>query len=211
MEKTELDPLITLPPSSCLNRPTQSVQSAKSSLERRQGKTPSPEKNRIKMHHPQHLHFDDGTSTTVATHGPSRQLFREKLSTQTTLPSELSRDYGRTFLPTNTASTDATDSLNPYNDGMAMTTGQEMEGMTGETGGLPRPQDLSPPGQLHAADCRNQLEQGHSNFAPGGSHDRYRDYGGTLVEVPEEIYAVRKAALTVLDPITSCWVSSFLL
>jgi hypothetical protein len=51
------------------------------------------------------------------------------------------------------------------------------------------------------------VAQGHQNFVVGGAHGRYRDYGGTLVEVPEEVYAVRQAALTVLDPITYCWVS----
>ena len=72
-------------------------------------------------------------------------------------------------------------------------------------GGLP------PPKQLHADYShrlhKNQVAQGHHNFVVGGAHGRYRDYGGTLIEVPEEVYAVRKAALTVLDPITYCWVS----
>ena len=73
-------------------------------------------------------------------------------------------------------------------------------------GGLP------PPKQLHEEYThrlhRNQVAQGHHNFVVGGAHGRYRDFGGTLVEVPEEVVAVRQAALTVLEPITYCWVSS---
>ncbi|KAL7542348.1 hypothetical protein ACHAXR_012537 [Thalassiosira sp. AJA248-18] len=73
----------------------------------------------------------------------------------------------------------------------------------------PQIQGLPPPKQLHADYShrlhKNQVAQGHHNFVVGGAHGRYRDYGGTLIEVPEEVYAVRKAALTVLDPITYCW------
>lgn len=73
----------------------------------------------------------------------------------------------------------------------------------------PPPQGLPPPRQLHADYShrlhRNQVAQGHHNFVVGGAHGRYRDYGGTLIEVPEEVYAVRKAALKVLEPITFCW------
>lgn len=72
-------------------------------------------------------------------------------------------------------------------------------------GGLP------PPKQLHEEYThrlhRNQVALGHHNFVVGGAHGRYRDFGGTLVEVPEEVVAVRQAALTVLEPITYCWVS----
>lgn len=75
-------------------------------------------------------------------------------------------------------------------------------------GGIP------PPKQLHEEYThrlhRNQVAQGHHNFVVGGAHGRYRDFGGTLVEVPEEVVAVRQAALTVLEPITYCWVSSSL-
>jgi hypothetical protein len=85
---------------------------------------------------------------------------------------------------------------------------QQPRGGGGHLGGLP------PPKQLHEDYShrlhRNQLAQGHQNFVVGGAHGRYRDYGGTLVEVPEEVYAVRQAALTVLDPITYCWVSLLL-
>ena len=80
-------------------------------------------------------------------------------------------------------------------------------------GGTPHLGGLPPPKQLHEDYShrlhRNQVAQGHQNFVVGGAHGRYRDYGGTLVEVPEEVYAVRQAALTVLDPITYCWVSLF--
>ena len=83
--------------------------------------------------------------------------------------------------------------------------GSDQPGGGARLGGLP------PPKQLHEDYShrlhRNQVAQGHQNFVVGGAHGRYRDYGGTLVEVPEEVYAVRQAALTVLDPITYCWVS----
>ena len=83
----------------------------------------------------------------------------------------------------------------------------------GEGGGLQlQPGELPPPKQLHAEYShrlhQNQVAQGHHNFVVGGAHGRYRDYGGTLIEVPEEVFAVRQAALTVLEPITYCWVSS---
>jgi len=121
------------------------------------------------------------------------------------MPSE-SRDYSRTNVPV-TASSDSTDSSEPYNDGMMG--GLGMAGGGGLHPLPPPPQGLPPPKQLHADYYhrlhKNQVAQGHHNFVVGGAHGRYRDYGGTLIEVPEEVYAVRKAALTVLEPITFCW------
>mmetsp|Transcript_8784 Transcript_8784/g.16008 ORF Transcript_8784/g.16008 Transcript_8784/m.16008 type:complete len:577 (+) Transcript_8784:123-1853(+) len=199
MDKTEFDPLI--PPASLVNYQTES-----SSLrERRSGKTPSPNNN--SMHQPQHIHLDDDIPAALATRGPSRQLFyRDRIPSQGTMPTELSRDYARTNVPVNTASTDSTDSSVPYNHGMNMGGGLGGGGLQPQP---PRPQGLPSPKQLHADYSnrlhKNQVAQGHHNFVVGGAHGRYRDYGGTLIEVPEEVYAVRKAALTVLDPITFCW------
>lgn len=59
----------------------------------------------------------------------------------------------------------------------------------------------------------NDYMQRHSPANPAldtasRTHGRIiRTDNGALVEVSEEVYAVRKAALAVLDPITYCWVS----
>ena len=70
---------------------------------------------------------------------------------------------------------------------------------------------LPSPRQLHEDYShrlhRNQVAGGRRNFVVGGAMGRYRDYEGELVEVPEEVRAVRTAALTVLWPLTYCWVS----
>jgi len=168
------------------------------------------------MHIPQHHahlenhdEFDNIPAAAVATRGPSRQLFyRDRINgtqSQSTLPSasELS-NYTRTSVPVNTASSDSSDSSDLFHGAM-----MRGGGVGGMGGAAPQPQGLPPPKQLHADYShrlhKNQVAQGHHNFVVGGAHGRYRDYGGTLVEVPEEVYAVRKAALTVLDPITFCW------
>mmetsp|Transcript_14964 Transcript_14964/g.35941 ORF Transcript_14964/g.35941 Transcript_14964/m.35941 type:complete len:605 (-) Transcript_14964:147-1961(-) len=199
MNKTELDPLI--PPASLVYHQAES-----SSLrERRSGKTPSPPDNRNNnsMHYPQHADLDDGIAA-VATRSPSRQLFyRDRIPSQNIpIPPSETRDFNSRTTPhvpvTVTDSSDSTVSSEPYDPSMM-----------GGLGGPPQPQGLPPPRQLHADYShrlhRNQVAQGHHNFVVGGAHGRYRDYGGTLIEVPEEVYAVRKAALTVLDPITHCW------
>jgi len=124
----------------------------------------------------------------------------------------------------NTDSTDSSDSsaLYPPGAGNNNMDGQLLVGGGGGGGGgggVPgelgggglQPGELPPPKQLHAEYShrlhQNQVAQGHHNFVVGGAHGRYRDYGGTLIEVPEEVFAVRQAALTVLEPITYCWVS----
>lgn len=137
-------------------------------------------------------------------------------SLQTTaLPASDSRDYTRTHnLMVNSDSTDSSDSSALYHpSGSGQMGGQLFAGGQGEivgSGGL-QPGELPPPKQLHADYShrlhQNQVAQGHQNFVVGGAHGRYRDYGGTLIEVPEEVFAVRQAALTVLEPITYCWVS----
>lgn len=158
------------------------------------------------MHRGYHCDGDDDAA--VAATGPSRQLFyRDRLPQ---LPSE-SRDYalrpaGQLNLPA--ASTDSSESsVDPYPN--------NEENHDGSALAATRRPSLPPPQQLHA-DYReqlykNQLESGHTGpFVVGGTHGRFRGNGGTLIEVSEEVYAVRKAALTVLDPITYCWVRFFL-
>ena len=66
------------------------------------------------------------------------------------------------------------------------------------------------PEQLHA-EYSHRLHQahvraGHRNIVVGGTHGRYRDFNGTLIEVPMEVFAVRKKALEVFYPLTFCWV-----
>ena len=193
-ERTELDRLI---PASVASYQTEST------LRERRGKTPSPTNGvTTTMHQPQH-HFGKEADAAVAASSPSRQLFyRNRIPSRSSLQAE-SRDYSaaRPTVPVaTTVSSDSTDSSEGPFDNLG-------------GGGLhPTPQPGLPnPKQLHADYShrlhKNQVAQGHRDFVVGGAHGRYRDYGGTLIEVPEEVYAVRKAALTVLDPITYCWVS----
>ncbi len=201
MDKAEIDPLIP---------PATSPANYQSIL-----------RERRKMHHPQHrsththgANNNDGLPAAVAARG-SRQLFyRDRIPSQSMLTSD-SRDFTvplppRMNIPVNTASSDSTDSSEPYGVGGGGGVGLEGHG-EGVITAQPLGGGLPPPKQLHADYShqlhKNQVAQGHHNFVVGGAHGRYRDYGGTLVEVPEEVYAVRKAALTVLDPITYCWVS----
>lgn len=83
---------------------------------------------------------------------------------------------------------------------------QQQETVILATSELPSPEELHADYsyRLHRAHVR----AGHRNIVVGGTHGRYRDYNGTLVEVPEEVFAVRKAALTVFYPLTFSWVSS---
>ncbi len=159
----------------------------------------------------QHFYTRDRTTMMLAPPLPS------SLHT-TSLPTSESRDYARTHnLMVSTNSTDSSNSSSSalYNPGDV--SGQLIGGVQGEVGGVApgiglQLGELPPPKQLHAEYShrlhQNQVAQGHHNFVVGGSHGRYRDYGGTLIEVPEEVFAVRQAALTVLEPITYCWVSS---
>ena len=91
-------------------------------------------------------------------------------------------------------------------------TSSDSTGDDGASGPLhPLPVRLPSPRQLHEDYShrlhRNQVAGGRRNFVVGGAMGRYRDYEGELVEVPEEVRAVRTAALTVLRPLTYCWVS----
>ena len=153
--------------------------------------------------------YNDGDDiAAVATRGPSRQLFyRDRIPP---IPSE-SRDYAlRTAVQLNlpVTSSDSTDSsVDPY-----LHSSNNITHDGSGIGGL-QPPTLPPPQQLHANYreqlYKNRLDAGHTGpFVVGGTHGRFRGNGGALIEVSEEVYAVRKAALTVLDPITYCWVSS---
>ena len=153
------------------------------------------------MHQSQHYDGDDVAA--VATRGPSRQLFyRDRIPP---LPSE-SRDFARTTVPYNypvTATSDSTDSsVDHYNVGNITNDGTRV--------GL-QPSSTSPSHQLQADYTgslhKNRLVAGDNAVVVGGKLNQLRENGGTLIEVSEEVYAVRKAALTVLDPITYCWVS----
>jgi len=147
-------------------------------------------------------------TAAIATSGSQRQLFyRDRIPSHSMTSN--SQDYTTTNHLQNSpivTTIDSTDSESEYNNN---------NNNYIDDGLPPQPQGLPPPRELHENYShrlhRNQVAQGHQNFVVGGVHGRYRDYGGTLIEVPEEVYAVRKAALTVLDPITYCWVSFILL
>ncbi|KAL3766938.1 hypothetical protein ACHAW5_011157 [Stephanodiscus triporus] len=164
------------------------------------------------MRRPQHAPDDVDADcappiAAVASRGPSRQLFYRCLQSSASEPGEYSAPLQARHPPrtrdlpngasSSSSSTDSSDPLGPLGVGV------EGDPPTPLLGGLP------PPKQLHEEYShrlhRNQVAEGHHNFLVGGVHGRYRDYGGTLVEVPEEVTAVRQAALTVLDPITYCW------
>lgn len=180
--------------------------------------TPSPTNE---MHFPQHQGIDDDSHESAAARaapGSSRSLFyRDDRLPQ--LPSE-SRDYSRTNVPV--TSTDSSDSsasaadLHPHGSihhPQTPTRYQEQFAYDGTR--------LNPPGShmTHQQQQHNMHEyptprQRHSPATnnpaletTARTHGRFiRTDNGALVEVSEEVYAVRKAALAVLDPITYCWV-----
>ena len=61
--------------------------------------------------------------------------------------------------------------------------------------------DDSDPHHRHHHPLQHHEKHGRHNGAP----DQYRHHP-PLLEIPEEVYAVRKAALQVLKPLTSSWV-----
>ena len=170
--------------------------------------------NSTTMHHQQYVHEDGDMPAALATHG-SRQLFYRDRSMSD------SRDFNNNNMNIMPAATPTTPQINGLpaaaggtnSSDLDSTDSEPLDGQLGVMTELPQPQGLPPPRQLYENYShrlhRNQVAQGHHNFVVGGAHGRYRDYGGELIEVPEEVYAVRKAALTVLDPITYCWVSLF--
>lgn len=217
MNQSELNPLI-IPSATNQNYQTESS-NLRARGGGRTGKTPSSpmmHNSHSNIHHD----LDGGGNTTphddtdpaggaaVATSGTSRQLFYRDRIPQ--LPSE-SRDYARHNVPV-MSNSDSSDSSvmehQYYHQQQFAYDGTRIEGPM-----LPPPSP-HPPQHLHPGYSdryyRNQLaDPGNTGaFVVGGSQ-RYRgnNNGVMLVEVSEEVYAVRKAALTVLDPITYCWVS----
>eukprot|EP00804_Cyclotella_cryptica_P006495 CCRYP_012781-RA/>CCRYP_012781-RA protein AED:0.02 eAED:0.02 QI:2/1/1/1/0.5/0.66/3/597/569 len=222
MKQSELDPLIRQ--ISIKNYFTDS----NSLRERRTGRTsPSPPTLDQQMHFPQHHQVDrpvdehshDSVAAT-ATRGPSRQLFYRDRIPQ--LPSE-SRDYARSNVPVvSSESTDSSSSPDHQHSANQPQTPSQYQqhnfafdgtrlGIPGsaplqQTPRIPSPQPMHNEyrDQLH----RNRLvvSVNPGLDSAGRTHGRFiRGENGTLVEVSEEVYAVRKAALSVLDPITYCW------
>lgn len=161
------------------------------------------------MHFPQHRqvdHVDERSheSIAVATRGASRQLFYRDRIPQ--LPSE-SRDYSRTNAPvvsTDSSDSSTTDQQPVQPQSPTQHHQQHNFAYDGNRLGVPGhvPQNLPPMHFHHRPAPSIGLE------CEGITHGRFiRGENGALVEVSEEVYAVRKAALTVLDPITYCWVS----
>lgn len=150
--------------------------------------TPSPP---TIMHQPQHHLLNDGVAPGGETDSghPSRQLFYRQADRIPDLSIE-SRNNSHLFGATSSESSmgDVAQSQSDH-----------------QTSGLPSPE------QLHANYSyrlhRAHVRAGHRNIVVGGTHGRYRDFNGTLIEVPEEVAAVRKSALTVFYPLTFCWVS----
>lgn len=196
MRQTELDPLIRQYDTFTTN----------TLRERRSGRTtPSPPN----MHFPQHHHhpptdrpFDeDSESAAVATRGTSRQLlYRDRIPQ---LPSE-SRDYTRNNLRGD-FSTESSDSsaADQHHGGTALHPPQTPQYPAHDGINSQR----MPTSQL------NEYATSHRRQSPGSPALESRTHGriirtenGALVEVSEEVYAVRRAALAVLNPITYCWV-----
>jgi hypothetical protein len=170
--------------------------------------TPSPPL--IHMHQPQHLLLSEEDGCEVATvppeavaaAHPSRQLFYRQADRipEIAPESRSSHLFGASSSDSSAAAI------------ISQSQSSEQQGQ--ETfihplsGGLPSPE------QLHADYSyrlhRAHVRAGHRNIVVGGTHGRYRDYNGTLIEVPEEVFAVRKKALLVFYPLTFCWVSDCL-
>jgi hypothetical protein len=176
--------------------PFMSTETNKTNYQSIRTATPSPPP--ASMHQPQHhLLSEDGSpaGATSSVH-PSRQLFYRQADRipDLSLESRNSHLFG------------ATSSESSVGDVAHSHSEQQQETVIPATSGLPSPE------QLHADYSyrlhRAHVRAGHRNIVVGGTHGRYRDFNGTLVEVPEEVFAVRKAALTVFYPLTFCWVSS---
>ena len=149
------------------------------------------------MRKPQHHQLSDDGSTAEenASAHPSRQLFHRQADK---IP-DLSLDSKNGHL------SDATSSESSLGD-VAQSHSEQQRDTVITASGQP------PPEQLHADYSyrlhRAHIRAGHRNVVIGGTHGRYRDFNGTLIEVPEEVFAVRKRALTVFYPLTFCWVSA---
>lgn len=146
------------------------------------------------------------------------------------LPSE-SRDYSRTNVPvTSTESSESSSSpvLQPSSIHLPQTPQQHHHQQQhnfafdstrlGAPGPLPvQPSLVVPPrsSPQHTHNDYNNMQRNlHSPATSNNAldsatrtHGRFiRTDDGALIEVSEEVYAVRQAALAVLDPITYCWV-----
>eukprot|EP00956_Cyclotella_meneghiniana_P014629 scaffold22033_cov39-Cyclotella_meneghiniana.AAC.2 len=155
-----------------------------------------------------------------------QQLYIDRLPH---LPSE-SRDYSRTNVPvTSTESSESSSSpiLQPSSIHPQHTPQQQQQRhhqrqhfafdstSLGAPGPLPvQPSFVVPPRSSPQHHVHNDYNNRHSpatgnnalDSAPR-THGRFiRTDDGALIEVSEEVYAVRQAALAVLDPITYCWV-----
>ncbi len=165
--------------------------------------TPSPPPTT--MHQPQHHLLDEDNVAPAPAEAadpphPSRQLFYRQADRIPDLSLD-SRNNSRLF--------GATSSESSVGGGDSQSEQHHAETAIPTASGLPSPE------QLHAEYSyrlhRAHVRAGHRNIVVGGTHGRYRDFNGTLIEVPEEVFAVRKSALTVFYPLTFCWVSFFMM
>lgn len=165
--------------------------------------TPSPPHS-IDMHQPQHhLLSEDGSPAvaveTASAHHPSRQLFYRQADRIPDLSSESRNSH---LFGVNSSESSVGDVAQSQSE-------QQQQETVIASSGLPSPE------QLHADYSyrlhRAHVQAGHRNIVVGGTHGRYRDFNGTLIEVPEEVFAVRKSALTVFYPLTFCWVSVYII
>ena len=167
--------------------------------------TPSPPPTI--MHQPQHHLLNEDVAPAPAEAAdpahPSRQLFYRQADRIPDLSLD-SRNNSRLFGATSSES-----SVGGSDVAQSQSEQQHAETAIPTASGLPSPE------QLHADYSyrlhRAHVRAGHRNIVVGGTHGRYRDFNGTLIEVPEEVFAVRKAALTVFYPLTFCWVSVFMI
>ena len=170
-----------------------------------------------KMHFPQHQGIDPiqvdedshESAAAMAARGPSsRQPYHRDRLPQ--LPSE-SRDYSRTNVPvTSTDSSDSSASAPDHNDNHYQQFGYDGSHLPPPQGHNMMHPRMSPQhNTMEYQMSGNRQRHSPANPLEGTTrtHGRIiRTDNGALVEVSEEVYAVRKAALAVLDPITYCWV-----
>lgn len=169
--------------------------------------TPTPSPPPTNMHQPQHLLNENNIAPAPAEAAdpahPSRQLFYRQADRIPDLSLD-SRNNSRLFGATSSES-----SVGGSDVAQSQSEQHQAEIAIPTASGLPSPE------QLHADYSyrlhRAHVRAGHRNIVVGGTHGRYRDFNGTLIEVPEEVFAVRKSALAVFYPLTFCWVSFFMM
>mmetsp|Transcript_24255 Transcript_24255/g.34713 ORF Transcript_24255/g.34713 Transcript_24255/m.34713 type:complete len:558 (+) Transcript_24255:215-1888(+) len=163
--------------------------------------TPTPSPPPTNMHQPQHLLNENNIAPAPAEAAdpahPSRQLFYRQADRIPDLSLD-SRNNSRLFGATSSES-----SVGGSDVAQSQSEQHQAEIAIPTASGLPSPE------QLHADYSyrlhRAHVRAGHRNIVVGGTHGRYRDFNGTLIEVPEEVFAVRKSALAVFYPLTFCW------